>query len=555
MAHTATNKRVDNLGYNSKAMTPPGTLEPNKPVSQATQLYRFTFDAEAKQVSALYQGITLADSNKVMLLRETRIAPVCYFPREDVRLDLFERSDFITYCPFKGNAAHYSLRVGEIVAENILWSYEDPFKDAANIKDYVAFYADQVDILYPGEQSAQPQGQSLPAYENPLLNWVLQEAPGIVSSRELTAALARYMRSVRIPLWRLGIVIPILHPQVAAFSQHWYSVTGELQETDIDFETLQSSEYLNSPLVPIFEGAGGIRRRLDIDEPLLDYGILRQYHAEGATDYVVMPMHFSDGQINALFLVSNQPGGFTTADLGHIYEILAVLGRIYEVHTLRYKAASLLDTYLGSHAGERVLNGLIRRGDGQDIRAVIWFCDLRGSTPLAQSMSRDEFLGCLNDFFDCVAGAVLDHGGQVLRFIGDAALAIFPIEDEPDDTGLQASCKRAIAAAHEASSRMKSYNAKRVSESAQELGYGIGLHVGDVTYGNIGTGNRLEFTVIGEAANLAARIESQCKLLGESVLLSTRFATCYPDHVVSLGKHQLQGIDEPHEIFTLRDPE
>ena len=555
MAHTATNKRVDNLGYNSKAMTPPGTLEPNKPVSQATQLYRFTFDAEAKQVSALYQGITLADSNKVMLLRETRIAPVCYFPREDVRLDLFERSDFITYCPFKGNAAHYSLRVGEIVAENILWSYEDPFKDAANIKDYVAFYADQVDILYPGEQSAQPQGQSLPAYENPLLNWVLQEAPGIVSSRELTAALARYMRSVRIPLWRLGIVIPILHPQVAAFSQHWYSVTGELQETDIDFETLQSSEYLNSPLVPIFEGAGGIRRRLDIDEPLLDYDILRQYHAEGATDYVVMPMHFSDGQINALFLVSNQPGGFTTADLGHIYEILAVLGRIYEVHTLRYKAASLLDTYLGSHAGERVLNGLIRRGDGQDIRAVIWFCDLRGSTPLAQSMSRDEFLGCLNDFFDCVAGAVLDHGGQVLRFIGDAALAIFPIEDEPDDTGLQASCKRAIAAAHEASSRMKSYNAKRVSESAQELGYGIGLHVGDVTYGNIGTGNRLEFTVIGEAANLAARIESQCKLLGESVLLSTRFATCYPDHVVSLGKHQLQGIDEPHEIFTLRDPE
>ena len=555
MAHTATNKRVDNLGYNSKAMTPPGTLEPNKPVSQATQLYRFTFDAEAKQVSALYQGITLADSNKVMLLRETRIAPVCYFPREDVRLDLFERSDFITYCPFKGNAAHYSLRVGEIVAENILWSYEDPFKDAANIKDYVAFYADQVDILYPGEQSAQPQGQSLPAYENPLLNWVLQEAPGIVSSRELTAALARYMRSVRIPLWRLGIVIPILHPQVAAFSQHWYSVTGELQETDIDFETLQSSEYLNSPLVPIFEGAGGIRRRLDIDEPMLDYDILRQYHAEGATDYVVMPMHFSDGQINALFLVSNQPGGFTTADLGHIYEILAVLGRIYEVHTLRYKAASLLDTYLGSHAGERVLNGLIRRGDGQDIRAVIWFCDLRGSTPLAQSMSRDEFLGCLNDFFDCVAGAVLDHGGQVLRFIGDAALAIFPIEDEPDDTGLQASCKRAIAAAHEASSRMKSYNAKRVSESAQELGYGIGLHVGDVTYGNIGTGNRLEFTVIGEAANLAARIESQCKLLGESVLLSTRFAACYPDHVVSLGKHQLQGIDEPHEIFTLRDPE
>ena len=138
---------------------------------------------------------------------------------------------------------------------------------------------------------------------------------------------------------------------------------------------------------------------------------------------------------------------------------------------------------------------------------------------------------------------MLDHQGQVLRFIGDAALAIFPIEDELDNTGLQASCNRAIAAAHEASSRMKYYNARRVKESAQELGYGIGLHVGDVTYGNIGTGNRLEFTVIGEAANLAARIESLCKLLGEPVLLSADFATCDPDHVVSLGEHQLQGFD------------
>jgi class 3 adenylate cyclase/uncharacterized protein (DUF427 family) len=535
-------------------MTSPPSLKPNEPVSQAIQLYRFTFEPEAKQVSAFYQGITLADSNKVMLLQETRIAPVCYFPRADVRMDLFERSDFVTYCPFKGNAAHYSLRVGENTADNILWSYEDPIKDSEGIKDYVAFYPDQVNILYSGEQSVQPEDQSLPAYENPLLNWVLQEAPAISSSRELTAAFARQMRSARIPLWRLGVVIPILHPQVAAFSQHWHCVTGELVERELDFETLQSSEYLNSPLVPIFEGAGCIRRRLDIKEPLLDFDILSELHAEGATDYVAMPMLFSDGQINAVYISSDQPGGFTTSNLGHIYEILAVLGRIYEVHTLQYKAVSLLDTYLGSHAGERVLNGLIRRGDKQDIRAVIWFCDLRGSTPLAQMMSRDEFLACLNDFFDCVAGAVLDHGGQILRFIGDAALAIFPIEDELDDTSLQASCERAIAATHEASSRMKSYNARRVNESAQELGYGIGLHVGDVTYGNIGTGNRLEYTVIGEAANLAARIESLCKLLGEPVLLSADFATCDPDHVVSLGEHELQGIDEPHEIFALRDP-
>ncbi len=153
-----------------------------------------------------------------------------------------------------------------------------------------------------------------------------------------------------------------------------------------------------------------------------------------------------------------------------------------------------------------------------------------------------------------MAGAVLDQGGQILRFIGDAALAIFPIDDEPDESGLQTACDQAIAAAHEASSRINTVNQRRKAESRPALGYGIALHVGDVTYGNIGTGNRLEFTVIGEAANLAARIESLCKLLGEPVLLSADFATCCLDYVVSLGEHKLRGIEEPHEIFTLRDP-
>ena len=520
--------------------------------TRASHNYRFSFEAESKRVVAQYQGVTLADSRGAMLLKETRISPVCYFPREDVRMDLFERSDFITYCPFKGNASHYSLRVGETAADNLLWSYEDPFKDSAHIKDYVAFYPDQVDILYPeNESTTELAEQDFPDYANPLLSWVLQEAPAIATSRELTAAFARQMRAVGIPLWRLSIIIQILHPQVVAFSQHWHSVNGELVEYEHDLESLQSPEYLNSPLVPIFEGAGGIRRRLDIENPVLDFGILRDLHAEGATDYVAMPMLFSDGQINAVCISSNRPGGFTTDDLGHIYEILAVLGRIYEVHALQHKAVSLLDTYLGSHAGERVLNGLIRRGDGQDIRAVIWFCDLRGSTPLALSMPRNEFLACLNEFFDCVAGAVLDHGGQILRFIGDAALAIFPIEQDAGEHDLQAACEQAIAAARMASTRIQDTNKKRNQRSLQLIDYGIGLHVGDVTYGNIGTGNRLEFTVIGEAANLAARIESLCNVLGESVLVSADFAACAPDRVVSLGTHQLKGIEKPQEIYAL----
>lgn len=536
-------------------MTSARTSLPPAAAASTNDHYRFTFEPENERVIAIFQGITLAESGHAMQLRETRIAPVYYFPREDVRMDLFERSDFVSYCPFKGNAAHYSLKVGDISAENIMWSYEDPFEESAHIREYVAFYTDQVAIRHPDQASAHAAYQSLPANDNPLLNWVLQEAPAIASASELTASFARQLRATGIPLWTLGVIMPILHPQVSTITHNWRGDSGELVESLHGFEMLQSPGYLNSPLVPIFEGAGGIRRRLDIKEPQLDFGILHDLHAEGATDYVAMPMHFSDGKINVISFSASRPGGFSTAALGHIYEILAILGRIYEVHALQHKASSLLDTYLGPHAGERVLNGLIRRGDGENIRAVIWFCDLRASTSLAQSMPKDEFLACLNEFYDSVAGSVLDQGGQILRFIGDAALAIFPLDDETAESGLQAACDLAIAAAHDAATRIDTVNQRRKTESKPELGYGIALHVGDVTYGNIGTGSRLEFTVIGEAANLAARIESMCKVLDEPVLLSAEFAACKPDQFVSLGQHALKGINEPQEIYALRASE
>jgi adenylate cyclase len=307
--------------------------------------------------------------------------------------------------------------------------------------------------------------------------------------------------------------------------------------------------FLNSPLVPIFEGAGGIRRRLDIPDPVLDFGILEELHAEGATDYVAMPIIFLDGQINVLTLASDRPGGFSTADLGNVYEILAPLGRLYELHNMRRTAVTLLDTYLGRHAGERVLTGSIKRGDGEHIEAVIWFCDLRASTPLAQSMSHEEFLGVLNQFFDCMAGAVLEHGGQVLRFIGDAALAIFPVASI--DVGPRAHAQ-ALAAAVDAGRRIDEINEKRAKKTWSLLEYGIGLHAGDVTYGNIGTPERLEFTVVGDAANYAARLESLCKSLGRPVLASAEFAQHFPDRFQSLGCHELRGIQGEQEILALK---
>jgi adenylate cyclase len=237
-------------------------------------------------------------------------------------------------------------------------------------------------------------------------------------------------------------------------------------------------------------------------------------------------------------------------------KLVVVLARLLEVHTVRRTARNLLETYLGKHTGERVLCGLVRRGDGEDIHAVIWFCDLRDSTPMADSMPRMAFLSVLNDFFDCMAGAVLDHGGEVLRYIGDAALAIFPtgtsscgVRRACCDTAT--ACHAALEAAQDAQARMKVLNQKRAQSGEPPLRYGLALHMGDVTYGNIGVPERLEFTVIGAAANEAARMEGLCKTLNQPLLISSEFRRCFPGEVVSLGFHTLRGVNAPEEIFTL----
>ena len=203
------------------------------------------------------------------------------------------------------------------------------------------------------------------------------------------------------------------------------------------------------------------------------------------TDYVVLPMVFSDGRINVMTLATD---GFTTAELRTIAEMLPVLARLMEVHALRRTAQTVLETYLGHLTGERVLAGLIHRGEGEDIHAVIWLCDLPGSTALADRLPRRAFLELLNDYFECMAGAVLAHRGEVLKFIGDAMLAIFPIgavTKHPERCPRHGrACADALAAAREAMRRMADLNRHRAERREPPLRFGIALHLGDVMYGS-----------------------------------------------------------------------
>lgn len=397
-------------------------------------------------------------------------------------------------------------------------------------------------------------------WDNVYAKWLLTQGWQCTRVVDVVKQLAEILLRTEIPLFRLRITVRILHPMVTAMDYTWEKGSRMVTRVEVPHAVMQSAEYLNSPFLSIFEGAGGIRRRLDLPNPVLDYPILEELRDRGATDYVAMPFKFSDGQVNIITVASDRPGGFSSIELTQIYGMLPALGRVLEPHAYRHIGRTLLDTYLGRHAGGRVLEGSIKRGDGEDIYAVLWFCDLRDSTALADSMARRDFLNMLNDFFDCIAGAVLSNGGEVMQFIGDAVLAIFPINGTraaamaPEDCAEhRRACRMAIQAAREAATRIAELNAEYAKSAGPRLGYGIGLHLGEVTYGNIGVPERLQFTVVGTATNEVTRIEEECKVLGTSILASAEFVRVLPDEWISLGSRSLRGIQNLHEVFALRD--
>ncbi len=524
---------------------------------QSADTYGMDFTPYEKRVRVEFGGEVIADSTRVMVLRETRHLPCFYFPRADIRMAALSRTEHVTHCPFKGNASYWTVKFGESIAENAAWSYEAPFEPAVEIKDYIAFYQDRMDAWYEdGEQVFAREDAPASARESPFIDWLLREAWEAATSRELTRRLVQCMHQADIPVRRLRVIIRTLHPLLAATNYSWSEREPEVTRFEISHDLAQSDAFMNSPLRGIFEGMGGVRRWIGA-EGEDDFPVLADLRAEGMTDYVAMPMIFSDGQTNAITMATDHPNGFSTANLGHVHEILPVLSRLYEVHAKRRNAVALMQTFLGRRTGERVLEGQVKRGDGEDIHAVIWFCDLRDSTPIADAMGRENFLRYLTQFFDCMAGAVNDHGGEVLRFIGDAVLAIFPIArdgaggDGARDT--EAAAEAAVSAAIQASDRIAVLNGSARAGGRERIGFGIGLHVGDVTYGNIGIPERLEFTVIGAAANEAARIEAMTKELGVSVVMSAEFARLYSGAVKPLGAHALLGVGHKMEVFTLAD--
>ncbi len=378
----------------------------------------------------------------------------------------------------------------------------------------------------------------------PIVEWLDAGAPPTQRSQDVLQHLCHRLIDQGIALYRVAVFVRTLHPNVAGRGFIWTEPSNTVQITSAPIGIQDTEQYLKSPIRIVFTQHVEVRRRI-CDGCVLDFPILEELRDEGGTDFLALPVRFLNGEVHASSFATRRPGGFTEAEVAALRRVMPAFSRVAEIYWWRRIAQNILEAYLGSQTGEKVLAGQIKRGDGEDIRAVIWFCDLRDSTPLADSMSRAEFLSLLNEFFERVLEPVLEHKGEVLRFIGDAALAIFPMPHGDVQERAEAS-RRAVQAALAAIERMAAFNAKR----ERPLRFGIGLHVGHVLYGNIGTPTRIEFSVIGAAANEAARIEGFCKTLDVPLVLSEPVARHVPG-CVSLGSHRLRGVEEPVELFTL----
>lgn len=379
----------------------------------------------------------------------------------------------------------------------------------------------------------------------PVIDWLLHEGRHLAAPETLVGELCARVRAAGMPIDRVAFFFGTLHPQYFGIAMHWNGVAVRVLEAS--YQMAETEEVRNSPARRITEGERVIRRRLERADCPADFPVLEELRAAGISDYVIAEVVFGNGSRNSVSLATRRAGGFTDHDIAEIQRLLHPFGMAMEIHVGRALSRTLLETYLGRSSGKRVLDGQIKRGDGQSIDAVIWFSDLRESTPLSAALGEQRFLELLNDYFLATAGAVLEHGGEVLRFIGDASLAVFPT------TGEKASevCARAVDAALAARARALAANHARRAAGQAPFACGIGLHLGRVHYGNIGTPERLEFSVIGVAANKAARIEALCKETGQDVVLSSTMAAALGARCRSLGRFALRGVAEPEEVFGL----
>ena len=353
------------------------------------------------------------------------------------------------------------------------------------------------------------------------------------------------LKQAGIPLKRATLHVMIHHPQWLGARFMWADGMREAELSRVDYDVRERSEFIGSPANELLEGAEEIRENLEQDPARgRKHALYDEMRAMGLTDYVAWPLYHTLGKRHLVTFATDARGGFAPAHVAALKKLLPVLALVSEIRIKNRLARTLLETYVGAHAGELILAGATRRGTGTTVRAAIMICDLRDFTRISDNWPRDDVIDLLNDYFDAMSEPIARHGGEILKFIGDGLLAIFPLS--LPDAGA-----RLLQAVNEARQAMAALNERNAATGRAPLNYGIGIHVGDVMYGNIGSRSRLDFTVIGPAVNMASRLEALTKQVGKPVLLSREFAELVQPQFAleDVGRYDVRGFSEPIELF------
>jgi len=388
--------------------------------------------------------------------------------------------------------------------------------------------------------------------------WIVAQALAGANEVEILAGVCEQMGRASLPILRASVAHNLLDPTFDARGVRWLRDQGGIEEAfPRSDDPLADQEWLRSPFYALLESREPmLRRRLDATYRRGEFPMVDRFQDEGATDYVAIAsrvaesVRLGEGEGIVASWTTDMAQGFSDAQVRLLAAIMPPLTLVFMLRTMNRTARTLIQTYLGSYAAERVLAGNIVRGRAEPIRAVIWFSDLVGFTRISDTSSPGTVLELLNDYAEAQVEEIEARGGHVLKFIGDGILAIFPQDD------MAKACGCALDAAANLTGRIATLNARRAAHGMPVTSTHIALHEGELLYGNLGSPRRLDFTVLGPAVNEAARIESFCASLEQAVIVSTAFAEASGEarrRLVSVGRYAMKGVARPQELFTL-DP-
>ncbi len=395
-----------------------------------------------------------------------------------------------------------------------------------------------------------------------LIDWVVRRGLEGMDAAELLRRFCEKCGALGLPVNRALMVIDTLHPVHEGRLFRWRNDGLEddapMREYGPTTEGEAAQSWQRSPFFHLLRNGGEeLRRRIGFGEAP-DFLIIQEMKDAGHTDYVLFVHRFAAegtiGEMDCFYSAwsTRHPDGFSDGNIAALRRLVPALGLAVKSASLAQIAGTLVDVYLGRDAGQRVLRGRIQRGVADRIEAVLWFSDLRSFTTITDTARPNEIIPLLNDYADAVISAIQDAGGDVLKLIGDGTLAIFRADDPA------AACAAALAAEADMRRRVHDLNERRKAAERPATSVYVGLHIGEVFYGNIGSVDRLDFTVVGPAVNETSRIASMCRSVDRPLLISSDFAGTLPAAaratLVSVGRFALRGVGRAKELFTL-DPE